>query len=259
MVDLVVDIGNSDTVLGIIKHDNLNLVSSSRVSTTAQPTVAEYRDILLGLLTNHGVTPDDLNIIIIGSVVPSITYTISDILENVGNGCPVVVTAKDDLPINLDLVDRITIGVDRVANMLAAKEMYRRDTIVVDLGTATTFDCITADGVFMGGVISQGVRSGIEWLGKMTAKLPEVEISPPKRIIGCETEECIRSGVFYSAVDAIDGIVNRIIREWGISDAYVVATGGYATMVAPHTKTVNHVESSLTLYGLALAGRSIRG
>ena len=104
MVDLVVDIGNSDTVLGIIKHDNLNLVSSSRVSTTAQPTVAEYRDILLGLLTNHGVTPDDLNIIIIGSVVPSITYTISDILENVGNGCPVVVTAKDDLPINLDPV-----------------------------------------------------------------------------------------------------------------------------------------------------------
>ena len=259
MVDLVVDIGNSDTVLGIIKHDNLDLLSNSRISTAAQPTVVEYKNILRDLLTNHGITPDDLNIIIIGSVVPSVTDTISGILENMGNGCPVIVTAKSNLPINLDLIDRITIGVDRIANMLAAKEMYRRDTIVVDLGTATTFDCITADGVFIGGVISQGIQSGIEWLGKMTAKLPEVEIGPPKRIIGCETEECIRSGVFYSAVDAIDGIVNRIIREWGISDAYVVATGGYATMVAPHTETVNHVEPYLTLYGLALAGRSIRG
>ena len=259
MIDLIIDVGNSDTVLGLIQHDSLDLVSNSRISTTMPPIAEEYENIFRTLFTNREVTPDDLNMIIMGSVVPSITYSLADILENMGNGYPVIVTAKSNLPINLNVVDPIAVGVDRIANTLAAKEIYKRDTIVVDLGTATTFDCITADGVFIGGVISQGVQSGIEWLNKRTAELPEVRLNPPKRVIGGQTKECIRSGVFYSAVDAIDGIVNRIRREWETPDAYVVATGGYATMIAPHTETVEHIEPFLTLYGLALAGRSIRG
>jgi type III pantothenate kinase len=150
-----------------------------------------------------------------------------------------------------------TVGADRVVNTLAARELYGRDTIAVDLGTATTYDLITADGVFMGGVIAPGVSAGLEWLGRRTAKLPRVELVPPGTTIGRRTETCIQSGVFWSAVDAIDGIVRRIIAEWGRKDPYVVATGGFAAVVAPHCATVQHVEPFLTLYGLAIAGREL--
>ena len=152
-----------------------------------------------------------------------------------------------------------TVGADRIANTLAASKLYGRDTIAVDLGTATTYDCITGDGTFIGGVISQGIQAGLDWLGSKTAKLPTVELEPPERVIGRRTETCIRSGVFYSAIDAVDGVVGRIRDEWGRPDALVVATGGYSEVVGPHCTTVERVEPFLTLYGLALAGRHFSG
>ena len=137
---------------------------------------------------------------------------------------------------------------------MAAKQMYGRDTIAVDLGTATTFDCITADGAVVGGVISPGLRAGLEWLSARTAKLPRVELRPPELVIGRRTETCIQSGVFYQAIDAVDGIVGRIKDEWGRPDALVVATGGFASTMGPHLRTVEMIEPYLTLYGLAMAG-----
>jgi type III pantothenate kinase len=117
------------------------------------------------------------------------------------------------------------VGADRIVNTLAAAHLFRRDTIVVDLGTATTYDCITADGVFLGGVIAPGLQSGQEWLAGRTAKLPRVELRPPERVIGRRTESCLQSGIFYSAVDAMDGIVRRIREEWERPDALVVGPG----------------------------------
>ncbi|HIF06793.1 MAG TPA: type III pantothenate kinase [Gemmatimonadetes bacterium] len=184
---------------------------------------------------------------------------LTDTLEQIVGEPPIVVNASSALPIRLDVEEPLTVGADRIVNTLAAKVMYGRDTIAVDLGTATTFDCITADGVFVGGVIAQGLQSGLEWLGKKTAKLPRVDLEPPASVIGRRTEACIQSGVFYSAVDAVDGIVRRIVEEWNREDVYVVATGGHATVVGPHAQTVDHIEPLLTLFGLALAGREIRG
>jgi type III pantothenate kinase len=152
-----------------------------------------------------------------------------------------------------------TVGPDRIANTLAAAHVYRRDTIVVDLGTATTYDCITGDGVFLGGVIAPGLQAGQEWLGTHTAMLPRVELRPPERVIGRRTETCVRSGIFYSAVDALDGIVERIRQEWDRPDALVVATGGFAQIMAPHSRTVETAEPDLTLMGLELAGRHLDG
>ena len=129
------------------------------------------------------------------------------------------------LPIKLDVEEPLTVGADRIVNTLAAMEMYHRDTIAVDLGTATTFDCISADGVFLGGVISPGLSAGLEWLDRRTAKLPRVELERPPLVIGRRTETCIQSGVFFSAIEAVDGIVRRIKEEWGRPDALVVATG----------------------------------
>ena len=258
-MDLVIDVGNSETVLGLMQPEGLEVAAHWRVSTTVPRTVDEYELLLRALLAGRGFTPEDLGLAVLGSVVPSATGIITDTLRRIGGEAPVVVTAQSPLPIDLDVDEPLTVGADRIVNTLAAKEMYGRDTIAVDLGTATTFDCITADGVFLGGVISQGIQAGLDWLGKKTAKLPNVELGPPERVIGRRTEECIRSGVFYSAVDAVDGIVRRILREWARPDVYVVATGGYAEVVGPHAETVDHIEPFLTLYGLALAGRTIRG
>ena len=154
----------------------------------------------------------------------------------------------------------IGIGDDgREGLTLAAREIYGKDTIAVDLGTATTFDCITREGVFVGGVISPGPQAGLDWLAARTAKLPRVALQPPKAVIGRRTEACIQSGVFYQAVDAVDGIVRRIKQEWKKPDAFVVATGGFSSVIGPHLTTVDEVEPYLTLYGLAMAGERIGG
>jgi type III pantothenate kinase len=137
--------------------------------------------------------------------------------------------------------------------------LYARDTIVVDLGTATTFDCISADGAFVGGVIAPGVRTGADMLVSRTAKLPRVDLEPPATVIGRRTETSLMSGIFYGAVDAIDGIVDRIRAEWGRDDPLVVATGGLAPLLAQYCRTVEQVEPHLTLYGLELAWRHVHG
>jgi len=258
-MEFVIDVGNSETVLGVVDPGTLDLRAHWRLSTPIPRTPDEYGMLLRALLRDGGITHDDLTMAVLGSVVPSATRTLADTLEGIVGQAPIVVDARSPLPIRLDVDEPLTVGADRIVNTLAAKEMYGRDTIAVDLGTATTFDCITADGVFVGGVIAQGLQSGLEWLGRKTAKLPRVELRPPESVIGRRTEACIQSGVFFSAVDAVDGIVRRILDEWQREDVYVVATGGYATTVGPHARTVEHIEPFLTLYGLALAGRAIRG
>jgi type III pantothenate kinase len=170
-----------------------------------------------------------------------------------------VVDPAVSLPVRLEVDEPRTVGADRIVNTLAARELYHRDVIAVDLGTATTFDCITEDGVFVGGVIAPGVSAGLEWLGARTAKLPSVEFGPPGRVVGTRTEDCIQSGIFYGVVDAVDGMVRRIREYWQRPDALVVATGGYAPLVGKHCATVERIEPWLTLYGLAMAGELLAG
>jgi type III pantothenate kinase len=186
-------------------------------------------------------------------VVPSTTFVWQEALGRVINGRVVTVGPASPLPIVLDVEEPMSVGADRIVNTLAAREMYHRDTIAVDLGTATTYDCISAEGVFLGGVIAPGVSSGLDWLARRTAKLPRVELEPPGLVVGTRTETCIQSGVFYSVVDAVDGIVKRIKAEWS-PEALVVATGGYAKVLGPHLDTVDRIEPFLTLYGLGMAG-----
>ena len=256
-MQLVVDVGNTETVVGLMEEGELR--SHWRLSTGVPRTEDEYRHLLRSLLREVGAEPSRIGWAAVASVVPDATEVLRMTLRDVVSGAVHVVDPDSPLPIRLDVEEPRTVGADRIVNTLAAREMYGRDTIAVDLGTATTFDLITHDGVFMGGVIAPGVSAGLEWLARRTAKLPRVELRPPERTIGRRTETCIRSGIFYSAVDAVDGIVNRIRAEWGRADAYVVATGGYATTVAPHCATVQHVEPFLTLYGLAIAGKHLEG
>lgn len=258
-MQLVVDVGNTKTVLGVFRSGEDEPTGHWRISTGSPRTADEYVLLLDALLERSGLRGEELTQSVVGSVVPAVTDVLREALAALVGEEPVVVDSVLELPIRLDVEEPRTVGADRIVNTLAAKERFGRDTVAVDLGTATTFDCITADGVFMGGVISPGIQAGLEWLERRTAKLPGVELRPPERVIGRQTEACIQSGVFYSAVEAVDGIVRRVKVEWGRPDALVVATGGYADSVASRATTVDRLEPYLTLQGLALAGRYVRG
>jgi type III pantothenate kinase len=257
-MQLVVDVGNTETVVGLASGPT-ELVAEWRVSSSVPRTGDEMTALIRAFLAGEGFGDTRIERGVVGSVVPSVNRVWAKTLEALTDGEVVAVGPDSPLPIRLDVEEPLSVGADRVVNTLAAREMYGRDTIAVDLGTATTFDCITADGVFLGGVISPGLRAGLDWLSSRTAKLPKVELVPPDLVIGRRTETCIQSGVFYQAVESVDGIVRRIKAEWGRPDALVVATGGFANAIGPHLATVDEIEPFLTLYGLAMAGQYLGG
>lgn len=251
---LLVDVGNTETVLGLADGESGEISAHWRLSTGLSRTPDEFDHLIHSLLVRKGFDPAALTRGVLGSVVPSVTERLRTALEGLISGPVFTVEAGAELPVRLDVDEPKTVGADRIVNTLAASILFGRDTVAVDLGTATTFDCITAEGVFIGGVIAPGVQVGLEWLGRRAAKLPRVEFRPPPAVIGRRTETCMESGVFFSSVDAIDGIVDRIKAEWEKPEALVVATGGYAGLLAPHCRTVERVEPFLTLRGLFFAG-----
>jgi type III pantothenate kinase len=257
-VQLVVDVGNTETVVGVAPTVT-DIVAHWRISSAVPRTADELTVLIRALLAGEGIDPPGLTRAVIGSVVPSANAVWMKTLDRIVDGEVVSVGPASKLSIELDVEEPLSVGADRVANTLAARELYLRDTIVVDLGTATTFDCITERGVFLGGVIAPGVPAGLEWLASRTAKLPFVELRPPGVVIGRRTETCIQSGVFYQADDGVDGIVRRIKDEWGKPDAGVAVTGGLATTIGPHLSAVDAIEPFLTLFGLAMAGEELAG
>jgi type III pantothenate kinase len=247
---LTFDIGNTETVLGIFDGDTLT--AHWRLSTRPERTADEYGLLLRSILRESELRADQVDGAAIASVVPPLTPSLAFACQRHLDVDPLIIDPATDVGIRLDVEEPMSVGADRIVNTLAAARLYRRDTIVVDLGTATTFDCISADGVFVGGIIAPGVRTGAETLTRRTAKLPRVDIEPPPAVIGRRTDTALQSGIFFGAVESIDGIVRRIRDEWG-DDPLVVATGGLAAFLAPHCATVDRVEPFLTLHGLRLA------
>ena len=255
---LVFDVGNTETTVGLF--DGERLVRHWRLTTEPSRTPDELGLMIAMLLRAAEVAPTAVTGAAIGSVVPPITGPLAEACENWLGVSAAIVDAAAGLPIRLDVEEPLTVGADRLINTLAASRMFERDTIVVDLGTATTFDCITADGTFIGGVIAPGVRTSAETLFKRTSKLPATELVPPARVIGRRTEECIRAGVVFGAADSIDGIVRRIKAEWPTDSVpYVVATGGLAETLKPYCRELERLEPFLTLHGLRMAHEHIVG
>ena len=250
---LTIDVGNTETVLGLFRA--LEPLDCWRLSTDRRRTADEYAFFLRSnLAAVEGAERPSRAMM--ASVVPVLDRVWEETCRSLGIELSLL-DSSAPLPIRLDVDEPGSVGADRIANTLAAAELYGRDTVVVDLGTATTFDCISSNGTFLGGVIAPGPYAGIEHLVHHTAKLPKVEIAPPETVIGRTTEACLRSGVFYSIVDAIDGVVDRIIEEWRPDEPYVVATGGLAELIGPQCRTVQHVEPFLTLIGLAIADQRL--
>jgi type III pantothenate kinase len=254
---IVFDVGNTENVIGLF--DSGKLLDHWRVASHPERTADELGLLVRSMVRESGFDPARITAATIASVVPPVTPAITEMCERHLGARTFIVDATAKLPIRLDVDEPLSVGADRIVNTLAAAQLFRRDTIAVDLGTATTFDCITGDGVFLGGVIAPGVHSGAEMLVRRTARLPRVDLEPPDHVIGRRTDTALRSGIFFGAVDAIDGIVDRIRREWERPDTIVVATGGLAEVVGPHCRTVNRIEPFLTLYGLEIAYRFLSG
>ncbi len=255
---LVIDVGNTETTLGVFEGDRLHV--HWRVTTEVNRTPDEIGLQLRALIAAAEIGRDQLAGAAIGSVVPVLTDPLAAACVASLGVYPLIVDATTPLPVRLEVDEPLTVGADRIINTLAASRIYGRDTIVVDLGTATTFDCITGDGAFLGGIIAPGVRTSMDSLIRRTSKLPATELVPPARAIATRTEECIRAGVVFGAADSIDGLVGRIKAEWpGGGTPYVVATGGLAEVIAPHCATIERIEPTLTLVGLRMAHGLLRG
>ncbi len=247
---LAFDIGNTETTAALFDGDRVG--PHWRLTTNLPRTPDEYVLLLRSLFAAAGIDIASVTGSAICSVVPPVTQTLAyACLESFGRS-PAIIDARSALPIRLEVDEPFTVGADRIANTLAVSQLRKRDTIVVDLGTATTYDCITADGTFIGGVIQPGVGTSAETLFRRTAQLTATELIPPRKVIGTRTDECIRSGVLYGAADSIDGLVRRIKKEWTAANPVVVATGGLAETLRPYCETFDEVDAFLTLQGVRI-------
>ena len=256
---LTFDVGNSETTLGLFDGETLR--GHWRMMTDVPRSSDELGVLLRGFLAGAEVALDALHGAAIGSVVPRVTQPLADACRDWLSVPRVeVLDATSPLPITLAVDEPRTVGADRIINTLVASRRYGRDAIVVDLGTATTFDCITKDAVFLGGVIAPGVRTSAETLFRRTSKLPATELVAPAHVIGRNTEECIRAGVMFGAAESIDGVVRRIMAEWpGTERPMVIGTGGLAELFAPLCTCFDVVDPYLTLRGLVLAFDLVAG
>ncbi len=252
-MNLVFDVGNTETTVGLFEGDVLR--GHWRITSEAARTPDEVGVLLRALLHGHGFDHHAVTGVAIASVVPPLTQPLTEACERwVAHARVVVIDPTSELPVRLQVDEPMTVGADRIVNTLAASRLHRQDAIVIDLGTATTYDCVTRDGVFFGGIIAPGVRTSAETLFRRTSKLPATELVAPTRAIGTRTETNIRAGVMFGAADAIDGLVGRIKAEWPTNETpIVIATGGLAEAFRDLCRSFDIVDPHLTLTGLNLA------
>jgi type III pantothenate kinase len=246
---LVIDIGNTNTVLGVF--DANRLLADWRLETKQRQTADEYGILARNLFALAGMEVSRIHHIVIASVVPPLNSVLEQMALKYFNITPLFVEpgVKTGMPVLYDPPGDV--GADRIVNAVAAYEKYGGPTIVVDFGTATTFDAISAKGEYLGGVITPGPGISAEALFARTARLPRVELKAPAKVIGSSTVGSIQSGLYYGYIGLIDGILERMIPELG-SKTTVVATGGYASLIGTGTHRIKHIDPNLTLDGLRL-------
>ena len=241
---LTVDVGNSEITVGRFRGDRLD--GFWRL-TTMRLTSDEVLLQLRGLL---GAATAETSAAVLCSVVPALSQPWSVALERLTGVAPVEVNAAS-ANIAIRYLDQSAVGADRLANAVAVRARYGTPAIVVDLGTATTFDCISKEGAYLGGIIAPGVGTSSEELFRRAARLPRVELRAPSRAVGRTTEESLRAGVIWGHAGQIDALVRRLALEMK-GTPHVIATGGFALLIAPECETINRVDEALTLTGMKL-------
>ncbi|MEW6145279.1 MAG: type III pantothenate kinase [Thermodesulfobacteriota bacterium] len=246
---LAVDIGNTNIVFGVF--DGGRIMCHWRIGTDKSKTSDEYGILFRELMKIRDIDPDSIDGAVISCVVPTIQSTVSSAVKTYFDVNPVVVSpgVKTGMPILYHNPKEV--GADRIVNGVAAYDKYRSAVIVVDFGTATTFDCVSDKGEYMGGVITPGLMISAEALYREASKLPRVEIAKPENIIGKTTVESIQSGLIHGYAGLVDGVVTKIKSEMK-TEPRVIATGGVAGLIAPESRTIEEVDEFLTLRGLKL-------
>jgi len=246
---VLVDVGNTNTVFGIYQGDEL--IESFRLSTDTERTADEYGSLLLPLFTRRGVDPTAAEAVVISSVVPPLHLTLDHLARKYFGKKPLFIEpgVRTGMPIRYD--NPTEVGADRVVNAVAARERYGAPVIVVDFGTATTFDVVNAAGEYAGGIISPGIMISAEALFAHASRLYRVDVRKPNELIGKNTAGAMQAGIYYGYIGLVDGILERLLVEIpGVKT--VVATGGQAELIASGSKYIREVDQMLTLVGLKL-------
>lgn len=244
---LVIDIGNTQTVLGVF--DGERLVRDWRISTDAGKSADEYGVLVTTLLKSGNIEPGDITGMCLSSVVPPLTGIMRKTVDRFFHTKPVVIGPGVKTGLSILYDNPREVGADRIVNAVAGFEMYGGPLIIVDFGTATTFCAVSENGEYLGGSIAPGMRVAADALASRTAKLPKVELVQPDTVIGKDTVSSMQSGLIYGFADMVDGIVNRMRNELG-GRAAVIGTGGLVDIMSSVVSSIEHAEPNLTLEGL---------
>ena len=252
---LAIDVGNTNIVLGVF--DGATLVQSWRLQTLRERTSDELGLLVDGLFSNSKIERVQVRGVILGSVVPPLTGTIRAMVERYFGVTAMVIEPGVNTGMPILYKNPAEVGADRIVNAVAAYEKFGkankppRPLIVLDFGTATTFDAVSAKGEYLGGAICPGVQISADALFQRAARLPRIDVRKPARIVGRTTVGAMESGLFYGYVGMVEGLIKRMGDELG-GNAVCVATGGLATVISPETTLISHVDPDLTLHGLRL-------
>jgi type III pantothenate kinase len=246
---LAIDIGNTSTTLGIFEGEELR--ATWHMATSIHRMADEYAALLLNLLHQQGMDTSDIKAVALCSVVPPLISTFVDFSQRYFHTTPLVVGAGVKTGVRIRMDNPREVGADRIADAAAAHHLYGGPVIIIDLGTATTFGIVSKEGDYIGGIIATGIATAAEALFTRTAQLPRVELAHPKHVIGTNTVAAVQSGIIYGYASLVEGMLARIRKELG-EKALVVATGGYAELIAKETKVIDVVNPDLTLIGLRL-------
>lgn len=246
---LAMDIGNTNIVLGV--YENKKLLHHWRLSTNRTATADEYGVMVFNLFQHAGITFSQIEGVIVSSVVPPIMHTIDTLCTKYIKKSPLIVGPGIKTGLNIRYENPREVGADRICNAIAAIELYGPPLIVVDFGTATTFDFIDEKGDYLGGAIAPGIGISTEALYSHAAKLPRIELSRPKSTVGRNPISSMQAGIIYGFAGQVDGIVWRMEEEFGYK-AKVIAAGGLAELISGESKTIQEINPMITLQGLLM-------
>ena len=245
---LTIDIGNTNIKYGIYKGKEL--VASFRVSSRISRTADEYGSVLVNLLDDRGIKKTDVDGIIISSVIPPLNYTICHMCEYFFGITPLMVGPGIKTGLNVKTDNPKEVGADIIVNSVSAFGKYGGPIVVIDFGTATTFDIIDENCSLLGVVIAPGIKTSLEGLVNNTAQLPMIELDAPESVIGKNTKSSMQAGIIFGFSGLVDNIINKIKRKLNKTDLTVVATGGLGEIIAKEVKSITRVDRTLTLDGL---------
>ncbi len=249
---LCIDIGNTNIKYAVF--DGKNLKSSYRVSSRHTRTADEYGATLINLLNSSDIKTTDIDGIIMSSVIPSLNYTISHMCEYFFNITPFMIGAGIKTGLNIKADNPKEVGADIIVNSVSAYKRYGNGNpiVVIDFGTATTFDIISGNGELLGVVIAPGIKTALESLVSNTAQLPMIELEAPKSVLGKNTVTCMQSGIIFGFAGLVENIIKKIKAELGVEELLVISTGGMGEIISKEVSCITKIDRALTIEGLRL-------